>query len=217
MGAVSSELVSSDFPVKQGKNREFSRKWAEFGPMTGGNPLETGGFPVNSLQNITGKFKTRTGTLMRGTGNLKLRTVSDGVDAPSRRHHDVPGWRYLMSVPGIGPIGAMAIQAFAPPMESFRRGRDFSAWLVRTIPAAMTGVNHGKATPRRCRISRPRPIKHDRPYTPTAARQQGYLGDDPSPGGATNHRTRPHHIVAVHEHLGLHLLIHVVCRYPRAG
>ena len=37
--------------------------------------------------------------------------------------------RRLMSVPGIGPISAMAIQAFAPPMESFRRGRDFSAWL----------------------------------------------------------------------------------------
>ena len=37
--------------------------------------------------------------------------------------------RCLMSVPGIGPISAMAIQAFAPPMESFRRGRDFSAWL----------------------------------------------------------------------------------------
>ena len=34
-----------------------------------------------------------------------------------------------MSVPGIGPISAMAIQAFAPLMESFRRGRDFSAWL----------------------------------------------------------------------------------------
>ena len=31
--------------------------------------------------------------------------------------------------PGIGPITAMAIQAFAPPMESFQRGRDFSAWL----------------------------------------------------------------------------------------
>ena len=37
--------------------------------------------------------------------------------------------RRLMSVPGIGPISAMATQAFAPPMESFRRGRDFSAWL----------------------------------------------------------------------------------------
>ena len=35
----------------------------------------------------------------------------------------------LMSIPGIGPVTAMAIQAFAPPMESFRRGRDFSAWL----------------------------------------------------------------------------------------
>ena len=37
--------------------------------------------------------------------------------------------RRLMTVPGIGPITAMAIHAFAPPMESFQRGRDFSAWL----------------------------------------------------------------------------------------
>ena len=35
----------------------------------------------------------------------------------------------LMSVPGIGPLCAMAIQAFAPPMQSFRCGRDFAAWL----------------------------------------------------------------------------------------
>jgi transposase len=34
----------------------------------------------------------------------------------------------LMTMPGIGPICAMAIQAFAPPMESFRNGRDFAAW-----------------------------------------------------------------------------------------
>ncbi len=34
-----------------------------------------------------------------------------------------------MTIPGIGPITVMAFQAFAPPMESFRRGRDFSAWL----------------------------------------------------------------------------------------
>ena len=37
--------------------------------------------------------------------------------------------RRLMSVPGVGPISAMAIQAFAPPMESFQRDRDFYAWL----------------------------------------------------------------------------------------
>ena len=35
----------------------------------------------------------------------------------------------LMSIPGIGPLCATAIQAFAPPLESFRRGRDFAAWL----------------------------------------------------------------------------------------
>ena len=33
----------------------------------------------------------------------------------------------LMTIPGVGPVTAMALQAFAPPMESFRRGRDFSA------------------------------------------------------------------------------------------
>lgn len=35
----------------------------------------------------------------------------------------------LQTMPGIGPICAMAIEAFAPPMQSFRRGRDFAAWL----------------------------------------------------------------------------------------
>jgi len=30
---------------------------------------------------------------------------------------------------GVGPIGALAIETFAPPMNQFRRGRDFAAWL----------------------------------------------------------------------------------------
>jgi transposase len=37
--------------------------------------------------------------------------------------------RRLRAMPGIGPICAMAVEAFAPPMEGFRRGRDFAAWL----------------------------------------------------------------------------------------
>ena len=45
----------------------------------------------------------------------------------------------LMSVPGIGPLCAMAIQAFAPPMESFRHGRDFSAWLGLVPRQSSTG------------------------------------------------------------------------------
>jgi transposase len=35
----------------------------------------------------------------------------------------------LMTMPGVGPITASAIEAFAPPMDEFRRGRDFAAWL----------------------------------------------------------------------------------------
>ena len=35
----------------------------------------------------------------------------------------------LQTMPGIGPITAMAIEAFAPPMTIFKRGRDFAAWL----------------------------------------------------------------------------------------
>lgn len=34
----------------------------------------------------------------------------------------------LMTMPGIGPIAALAIQAFAPPPENFKSGRDFAAW-----------------------------------------------------------------------------------------
>ena len=37
--------------------------------------------------------------------------------------------RLLQTMPGIGPITAMAVEAFAPPMETFKRGRDFAAWL----------------------------------------------------------------------------------------
>ncbi len=37
--------------------------------------------------------------------------------------------RRLQTMPGIGPITAVAIEAFAPPVTSFYRGRDFAAWL----------------------------------------------------------------------------------------
>lgn len=35
----------------------------------------------------------------------------------------------LQTMPGLGPITAMAIESFAPPMESFQSGRDFAAWV----------------------------------------------------------------------------------------
>ena len=37
--------------------------------------------------------------------------------------------RRLQTMPGVGPMTALAIEAFAPDMNSFKRGRDFAAWL----------------------------------------------------------------------------------------
>jgi transposase len=37
--------------------------------------------------------------------------------------------RRLQTIPGVGPLTALAVEAFAPPMECFRCGRDFAAWL----------------------------------------------------------------------------------------
>lgn len=49
----------------------------------------------------------------------------------------------LQTMPGIGPITALAIESLAPPMESFRRGRDFAAWLGLVPVQRSTG---GKQT-----------------------------------------------------------------------
>jgi transposase len=43
-----------------------------------------------------------------------------------------PTARRLMTIPGIGPVAATAIVALAPAADSFRRGRDFAAWLGLT-------------------------------------------------------------------------------------
>lgn len=40
--------------------------------------------------------------------------------------------RRLMTIPGIGPITAVSLAALAPPIEQFRRGRDFAAWIGLT-------------------------------------------------------------------------------------
>jgi transposase len=40
--------------------------------------------------------------------------------------------RRLMTIPGVGPIAATALVALAPAARTFRRGRDFAAWLGLT-------------------------------------------------------------------------------------
>jgi len=48
------------------------------------------------------------------------------IDEQAKAHEVV---QRLRTIPGVGPVTTMAIEAFAPAMESFSRGRDFSAWL----------------------------------------------------------------------------------------
>lgn len=47
--------------------------------------------------------------------------------------------RRLMTIPGIGPITATTLLALAPPPETFRKGRDFAAWVGLTPLQRSTG------------------------------------------------------------------------------
>ena len=47
--------------------------------------------------------------------------------------------RRLMTVPGIGPLIATAIATLAPPPQTFRKVRDFAAWLGLTARQHSTG------------------------------------------------------------------------------
>jgi transposase len=47
--------------------------------------------------------------------------------------------RRLMTIPGVGPVTAVALTALAPPAPTFRRGRDFAAWVGLTPLQHSTG------------------------------------------------------------------------------
>ena len=47
--------------------------------------------------------------------------------------------RRLMTIPGVGPVTAVALAALAPPAETFKCGRDFAAWVGLTPRQHSTG------------------------------------------------------------------------------
>ena len=57
----------------------------------------------------------------------------------ARRTKDDEVARRLMTIPGIGPITATAIAALAPPATTFRKRRDFAAWVGLTPLQKSTG------------------------------------------------------------------------------
>lgn len=58
--------------------------------------------------------------------DAKITDVEKALRREAQRGNET---RRLQSMPGVGPITAMAVDAFAPPMSTFKRGRDFAAWL----------------------------------------------------------------------------------------
>ena len=60
---------------------------------------------------------------------LKIAVLDREIAARAKANETV---KRLMTIPGIGPITATAIVALAPAADSFRRGRDFAAWLGLT-------------------------------------------------------------------------------------
>lgn len=63
-------------------------------------------------------------------GKMRCATREDGLA------------RRAQTMPGVGPITALAIETFAPDLATFRRGRDFAAWLGLVPKQHSTG---GKA------------------------------------------------------------------------
>lgn len=59
--------------------------------------------------------------LSKKIGELEKATVHEAAHGATSRR--------LLTMPSVGPITAMAIETFAPPMAVFKRGRDFAAWL----------------------------------------------------------------------------------------
>jgi transposase len=69
-----------------------------------------------------------------------LETEIGTLDAEiARRAKENEVARRLMTIPGIGPLIATAIAVLAPPPETFRKARDFAAWLGLTPRQHSTG------------------------------------------------------------------------------
>lgn len=89
-----------------------------------------GGLPTDAMATL----KALVATLIHLEGEIgKL----DAEIARRAKENDVA--RRLMTVPGIGPLIATAFAVLAPPPETFRKARDFAAWLGLTPRQHSTG------------------------------------------------------------------------------
>lgn len=79
-----------------------------------------GGIPAGAI----GTLKV----LVAALAHLEAEIVKLDAEIARRAKENEVAQR-LMTVPGIGPLIATAIAVLAPPPETFRKARDFAAWL----------------------------------------------------------------------------------------
>lgn len=91
---------------------------------------------VKRLADAISDDTSRLPTMVRDIGQLYLEQIEslttkigDLDKRLSKAAAQAETTRRLQTMPGVGPITAVAMETFAPPMEEFRRGRDFAAWL----------------------------------------------------------------------------------------
>jgi transposase len=81
---------------------------------------ETSNLPAlirEECQDLLAQIAEKTACIIERTTKLKtLATQSDRA-------------RRLQTMPGVGPLTAVAVEAFGPDMAQFKTGRDFAAWL----------------------------------------------------------------------------------------
>ena len=114
---------------------------AEFGIVVAQGPVHVGKL-VTAVADQTNKLpdlaRPILGVLIETMEALNTRIAVLNVEITRRSKEDDVA-RRLMTIPGIGPLIATALPALAPAANSFKRGRDFAAWLGLTPLQHSTG------------------------------------------------------------------------------
>jgi len=72
---------------------------------------------ISECQDLLTQIAGKTGIITAKNKQLKALAAETGTA------------RRLQTMPGVGPLTALAVEAFAPDMAQFKCGRDFAAWL----------------------------------------------------------------------------------------
>jgi len=103
--------------------------------------------------------------------------------------------RRLMTLPGIGPLIATAIEALVPPVETFRSGRDFAVWVGPRLCSARPEARNASAGPRawasaRCGdfSSSPQALSYAGPNARACRQAHGSAGAGPQTADAGDRR-----------------------------